>query len=93
MSIYNAKEFAEMLIWYRVENDFSQESLADIIGITIQTLKKWEAGKANTSRYNSKIQIVYTLLVKQLEYKIRFPQCTESTNQKSQTFHILNQND
>lgn len=78
MSIYNAKEFAEMLIWYRVENDFSQESLADIIGITIQTLKKWEAGKANTSRYNSKIQIFYTLLVKQLEYKIRFLEMIEN---------------
>ena len=67
-----------MLIWYRVENDFSQESLADIIGITIQTLKKWEAGKANTSRYNSKIQIFYTLLIKQLEQKIRFLEMIEN---------------
>ena len=78
MSTYNPKRFAEMLIWYRVENDFSQESLADIIGITIQTLKKWEAGKANTSRYNSKIQIFYTLLIKQLEQKIRFLEMIEN---------------
>ena len=78
MSAYNPKRFAEKLVWYRVENDLSQESLADIIGITIQTLRKWEAGKANTSRYNSKIEIFYILLVKQLEQKIRFLETIEN---------------
>lgn len=78
MSAYKPKKFADKLVWYRVENDYSQEDLADIIGITVQTLKKWEAGKANTSRYNRKIEIAYILFLRQLEYKLRFLEMIEN---------------